>query len=135
MHKEEEHIVNNSRTVCMWQWEYSATTMKVNLGTKSHCQICRVPTYNNRWGQRQIMDWKYILTQHSLNKGLKLHGKLGENATKKELKQLHDMATIQPVDAEMPMEAEKEKAIASLMFFTEKHDGTIKAHACTDGRK
>ena len=78
---------------------------------------------------------EYVLTQHSLDNGLKLYGKKGEHATKKELKQLHDMATFEPVDSKNLTEEEKCKAIASLMFLTEKRDGLIKARVCADDRK
>ena len=54
---------------------------------------------------------EYILTQHSLNKYLKIYGEQGEFATKKELMQLHDMATFQLVDADKLTEEKKQKAI------------------------
>ena len=41
---------------------------------------------------------EYVMTQYSLNKGLKIFGERSEHATKKELKQLHDMATFKPID-------------------------------------
>ena len=41
---------------------------------------------------------EYILTQHTLDKKLKLNGTLDEHATRKELKQLHHMDTFEPVD-------------------------------------
>ena len=78
---------------------------------------------------------EYILTQHSLNKGLRMYGEQGEFATKKELKQLHHVEIFQPIDPDKLTNEEKEKAIASLMFLTEKQDGTIKARACADGCK
>ena len=78
---------------------------------------------------------EYVLAQHSLNRGLKNYGEKGEHATKKELKQLHDPATIVPVDPKDITGEDKHKAIASLMFLTAKHDGSIKAQACADGHK
>ena len=79
--------------------------------------------------------WEYLMTQHNLNKGLKLYGKEGEEATQKESQQLHDMETFEPVDPKILTYEEKRKAIASLMFLTEKRDGSIKAWACADGQK
>ena len=64
---------------------------------------------------------------------MKLYGVQSEYATKKELKQLHDMATFEPVDINKLTKEEKQKAIASLMLLSEEQDGTIKACACTDG--
>ena len=66
--------------------------------------------------------WEYLMTQHNLNKGLKLYGKQGEEAAQK------DRWTPKTLTYE-----EKRKAIASLMFLTEKWDGSIKAGACADG--
>ena len=40
---------------------------------------------------------EYIPTQYSLEKGLKV---FGEKSTKKELTQLHDLDTFEPIDAE-----------------------------------
>ena len=75
------------------------------------------------------------MTQYNLNQGLKLHGKQGEEAMQKELQQLHYMETFEPVDLKMLTYEGRKKVIASLMFLTEKHDGSIKAGACADGQK
>ena len=48
-----------------------------------------------------------------------MYGEQGEFATKKELKQLHDMEMFQPIDPDKLTEEERQKAIASLMFLTE----------------
>ena len=63
---------------------------------------------------------EYVLTQNNLNKGLKLYGKQGEHTMRNELRQLHDMTT----------DEEKQKAIATLTFLSEKHDGTIETIYC-----
>ena len=72
---------------------------------------------------------------YSLNKGLKIFGKRGEEATTKELKQLHEMDAFIPLNPSTLTQEQKERAIASLIFLTEKRDGTIKARQCADGRK
>ena len=46
--------------------------------------------------EAQILE--YVWTQYSLNKGFQICGEKGEHATNKELKQLHDMATFEPID-------------------------------------
>ena len=68
------------------------------------------------------------------NKGLKLYEERDEHATKKELKQLHDMATFEWIDSTNLTVEEKVK-IASLMFLTEKQDGSIQECTCEDGQK
>ena len=45
------------------------------------------------------------------------------------------MTTLEPVGVNKLTEEENQKAIASLMFLTEKQDRTIKAYACADGQK
>ena len=46
-----------------------------------------------------------------------------EEATTKELKQIHDMEVLILLDAHSLIDEGKKKAIASLMFMTEKQDG------------
>ena len=79
--------------------------------------------------------WEYIMTQHTLNKGLKIHGKDGEYATKKERQPLHDMETFEPINKRYLTWEEKQNAIASLMFLTKKIDEFIRAWACGDCQK
>ena len=71
-----------------------------------------------------------IMTQYSLNKGLKEFGDRGEEAVVKELSSLKDMDTFFPMDAETLTKEQRAKAISSLMFLKEKRDGTIKGRAC-----
>ena len=54
-------------------------------------------------------------------------------ATEKELQQLHGMKTFKPINANTLTYDEKQKVIASFMFFIKKCDGSIKAS--TDERK
>ena len=74
-----------------------------------------------------------LLQQFNLNAGLKKFGVRGEQAVSKELKQLHDMRTFSPVDAQTLSKEEQIKALSLLMFLTEKRDGNIKGQACADG--
>ena len=45
------------------------------------------------------------------------------------------METFEPVQANKLTYDEKQKAIASLMFLTQKRDDSIKAQACADGQE
>ena len=60
------------------------------------------------------------MTQPNLKQGIKLYDKQGEEATQKELQQLHNMETFEPVDPEMLIYNDEKKAIASLMLLTNK---------------
>ena len=57
-----------------------------------------------------------------------------EQAIRKELTQLHNLEVLHLLDASQLTE-EGKNATASLMFMTEKRNGTIKARTCVDGRK
>ena len=78
--------------------------------------------------------FKYILTQYDLKQRVNKFWKKAEDATEKELAQIHNMDALL-LDANKLSEKEKKNAIASLIFLTEKRDGMIKARQCADGRK
>ena len=77
----------------------------------------------------------YLLTQYSLQQGIKMFREKGEAATTKELKQMHDMEALIPLNVQSLTDEQKNKAMALLMFLTEKQDGAIKAWQCADGQK
>jgi hypothetical protein len=76
-----------------------------------------------------------LVQQFSLKAGLKKFGPRGEKAVTKELTQLHDMVTYIPMDPREMTKEQRMDALASLIFLTEKRNGTIKARACADGSK
>ena len=49
------------------------------------------------------------------------------------MQQLHNRAVFQPVDVSKLTATEKKKALESLIFLTEKRDGTIKGRTCANG--
>ena len=82
---------------------------------------------------KQVHD--VLLTQYSMNKGIKLFGTKGTDAVETELRQLHDRKVIKPV---LPADLSKEhkwKSLAYLMFIKEKGCGKIKGRGCANGRK
>ena len=68
-----------------------------------------------------------IFTQMSAKKGLKKFGDWAAEATTKELKQIHDMGTYQPLDATKLTRKERMEALSSLLFITEKKMAESKA--------
>ena len=73
---------------------------------------------------KQVHD--VLLTQYSMNKGIKLFGTKGTDAVETELRQLRDRKVIKPV---LPADLSKEqkcKSLAYLMFIKEKRCGEIK---------
>ena len=70
---------------------------------------------------------------YSLNKGILKYGYRGKKAVDKELSQLHNRQVFKPVRLSELTQKEKQRAMNSLIFLTEKRDGTIKARACANG--
>ena len=76
-----------------------------------------------------------MLHYFSIKEGLNRYGEAGKQAVNKELQQLHDMVTYEPMDPEKLTRLENTEALASLMFLVEKRNGLIKAMAVADGSK
>lgn len=86
-------------------------------------------------GEEESMFMSTVLTQYSMNKGIKKFGEKGIAAVSSELKQLHDREVIEPVLIEDLTEVEKQEALEYLMFLKEKANGDVKGRGCADGRK
>ena len=70
---------------------------------------------------------------YNIKKGIIKYGNRGQEAINKELSQLHHREVFKPIQLSELTETEKEKAMNSLIFLTEKRDGTLKAKACAIG--
>ncbi|KAL7562162.1 hypothetical protein ACA910_020358 [Epithemia clementina (nom. ined.)] len=68
-----------------------------------------------------------------LEKGLKKFGEKGYKAAFGEMKQLHDRVCFVPVNVADLTPSEKARAMESLIFLTEKRDGSIKGRTCANG--
>ena len=76
----------------------------------------------------------YQLVQtYTLNKGIKKFGIEGKRAAYKEMQQLHDRVVFKPVRVESLTPLERQRAMESLIFLTEKRDKRIKARMCANG--
>jgi hypothetical protein len=100
--------------------------------------------YNMR--QRREPDYSHLFTnthadeplatpQMNMKKGLKVFGKDGVEAVKKEMLQLHDRKVMEPKHAAELTHAQKQEALAYLMFLKRKRCDKIKGRGCADGRK
>ena len=69
-----------------------------------------------------------------LKKGLKKFGDKGEQATYKEMEQMHKRTCFTPVLVKDLTPEEKEKAQRALCFLNKKNDGTIKARTVYNGK-
>ena len=70
-----------------------------------------------------LMRRQIVALNMNLRKGLELFGDKAEIVTVKELSQIHEMGTYVPLDAGKLTAEQKAKALSSLMFIVEKHDG------------
>jgi len=75
-----------------------------------------------------------MMTQLNVQEGLKSYGEKGDEAIMKEIAQLHTRKALLPCDRNDTTYDERKKALRYLMFLKEKHDGSIKARGCADGR-
>ena len=83
--------------------------------------------------QEVVHGVQHVIT-YSLKKGLQKFGEAGKAAALKEMKQLHDRVCFTPIDVKTLTESERRKAVESLIFLTEKKDGTVKARQCANGK-
>ena len=72
--------------------------------------------------------------QYLLNKGLKVFGQKGHDASMKEMDQLHRRSCFTPASIKKMTQAERRKAQVALMFLGEKRDGTIKGRMVYNGK-
>jgi hypothetical protein len=77
--------------------------------------------------------WAYLMVQYNLKPGLRKFGSRGEEATVKELSQLHIMDTWTPMEASKLSRKQRMHALSSLLFFKEKQTGDIKGQVCING--
>jgi hypothetical protein len=72
--------------------------------------------------------------QYILQKGLKVFGKQGHEASKKEIGQLHKRMCFAPLKVKDMKPSERKKAQMGLMFLTEKRDKSVKGRMVYNGK-
>jgi hypothetical protein len=72
--------------------------------------------------------------QYILQKGLKVFGKKGHEALKKEIDQLHKRTCFAPMKVKEMNPSERKKAQMALMFLTEKSDKSVKGRMVYNGK-
>jgi hypothetical protein len=75
------------------------------------------------------------MTQHTINRGLKIFGEAGTHAVLQELKHLHDQKVMEPNTFHDILCKERRDSLRYLMFLKEKRTGIIKGRGCANGRK
>jgi hypothetical protein len=110
---------------------------KYGPGTEQYnMQQRREPDYSHLFVSTNThADEPLATPQMNMKKGLKVFGKDGVEAVKKEMSQLHDRKVMEPKHAAELTHAQKQEALAYLMFLKQKRCGKIKGRGCADGRK
>ncbi|WP_288992819.1 polyprotein of Ty1/Copia retrotransposon [uncultured Marinobacter sp.] len=83
---------------------------------------------------RIVREGASFAQQYLLNKGLKIFGQKGRDASKKEMDQLHRRSCFTPISIAEMTQVERRKAQQALMFLGEKRDGTIKGRMVYNGK-
>ena len=76
-----------------------------------------------------------LVQKYGLKKEIDLFGKKADAAVVKELTQIQELETYEPITASDMSWEEKKKALESLLFITEKRNRDIKARKVGDGSK
>jgi hypothetical protein len=80
----------------------------------------------NDLNTRVVREGASFAQQYLLNKGLKIFGQKGQDASKKEMDQLHRRSCFIPKSIAEMTQIEQRKAQQALMFLGEKRDRTVK---------
>jgi hypothetical protein len=72
--------------------------------------------------------------QYMMQKGLKVFGRNGHNASTKEIDQLHKITCFAPLKVQEMKHSERKKAHMALMFLTEKRDKSMKGRMVYNGK-
>lgn len=101
--------------------------------TESRVIATIIDQFNDRMGETKIKYGNQHVVTYSLKKGINKFGQRGQDSASKEMKQIHDRKGFQPIHKTTMSRVERQRAMESLIFLTEKRDGTIKARHCANG--
>jgi hypothetical protein len=102
----------------------------MDLALKDECimaQVCHYAMTHTANALYCAQDVKPKKNQYSLKAGLREFANRGKEAVTKELTQFHTLKCFKPRDPSTLSRDERQNALTSLMFLTEKHSGEIKA--------
>jgi hypothetical protein len=83
---------------------------------------------------RVVREGASFAQQYLLNKGLKIFGQKGRDASKKKMDQLHRRRCFTPKSIAEMTQIEQRKAQQALMFLGEKRDRTVKGRMVYNGK-
>jgi hypothetical protein len=121
MYQAQQHLSTENATV----EEYSQDTAQVIATVMCH--------WNNVCRQFDETALAMFIQTYSLNKGIKKFGQKGKDAAIKEMKQLHNRTVFEGIKIKDMTPLERKRAMESLLFLVEMHDGKIKARTCANG--
>jgi hypothetical protein len=83
---------------------------------------------------RVVREGASFAQKYLLNKGLNIFGQKGQDASKKEMDQLHQRSCFTPKSIADMTQLERRKAQQALMFLGEQRDGTVKGRMVYNGK-
>jgi hypothetical protein len=96
-----------------------------------HCNHHVPPEYQDQ-NLSDAEAFQFIQT-YSLKTGLNKFGEHGETKVTSEMCQLHERALFKPNRVDDMSQIKRKRAIKSLIFLVEKHDGRVKSRSCANG--
>ena len=98
------------------------------------CNILAMVMNQYKYSKKRLLDDKCsFLSTFTLRQGEKKFGIKAKDAAYKEMKQIDKRMVFEPIRIESLTEEEKKRAMESLIFLSEKRDGTIKSRYCANG--
>jgi hypothetical protein len=111
---------------------YTYTAYKATNHVITHVRPTDTFEYDTEEASILAMSFAQI---YGLTKRLIKFGDKGKKAAIAEMKQLHDRDSFRPININHYDRDDRKRVMESIMFLTEKKDGTIKARNVTDGCK
>ena len=98
------------------------------------CNILAMVMNQYKYSKKRLLDDKCsFLSTFTLRQGEKKFGIKAKDAAYKKMKQIDKRMVFEPIRIESLTEEEKKRAMESLIFLSEKRDGTIKSRYCANG--
>ena len=86
-----------------------------------------ITTFNAHMEHTVEEQWQQYIVTYSLKACINKFGTQAKASAHKEMKQFHDRSCFQPVHKHLLNNSERQRAMESLLFLTEKRDKTIKS--------
>jgi len=129
-----QHYIPNMKGQTYQETNHICVQTKDNIVTYDDQYALVIAMFILQLNDKALNDHTFVQT-YNLNQGIKKFGDKGEQAAFKEVDQLHQRECFKPINVNDLTPDQRQKVLKTLIFLTEKRDGTIKARSCADGSK